>query len=254
MTQHPTSTPRPSGPRLSVVVPAYNESKLIEGCVKSIAAAFECAGVAKSDYELVVVDNHSCDDTAARAAKLGARVVYEPIRQIARARNRGGFVTRGQWLVFVDADSWPNGALIRDLIEAINDPDTVGGGTLMQMQNLPPLLHLGVWLWNRVSWSLSWAAGSFIFCTREAFEAVNGFDDSLFAGEEISFSRRLKRYARWRGRRMVILNRHPLRTSGRKGRLYSQKEIFMVGLRMLRHPRRFFRDPDLCTLWYDGRR
>ncbi len=254
MSRSTSNSPRHSAPRLSVVVPAYNESKLIDRCVESITSAFASAGVAGSEYELIVVDNNSSDDTAARAAKLGARVLHEPIRQIARARNRGGYAARGQWLLFVDADSWPDGALIRDLLEAIDNPNVAGGGALMQMQGLPPLLFLGIWVWNRLSRWLSWVAGSFVFCARDAFEAVNGFDDSLFVGEEISFSRRLKRYAGWRGQKLVILSRHPLRTSGRKGELYSQKEILLVGLRMLRHPRRFFRDPGLCTLWYDGRR
>ncbi len=246
--------PRPSAPRLSVVIPAYNESKLIERCLESITGALGSAGFSAEDYELIVVDNHSDDDTAERAARFGARVVHEPLRQIARARNRGGRAAHGRWLLFLDADSWPDGDLVRDMVEAMEDPEIAAGGALMQMPELPPLLSVGVWVWNRMSKWLGWAAGAFIFCTRDAFEAVNGFDDSLFAGEEISFSRRLKRYARWRGQRLVILSRHPLRTSARKGRLYSQKEIFLAGLRMLRHPRRFFRDPGLCTLWYDGRR
>lgn len=246
--------PRQPRPRLSVVVPAYNESKLIEGCIESITEALGSAGFAAPDFELIVVDNHSSDDTAARAARLGARVLHEPVRQIARARNRGGFAARGRWLLFVDADSWPDGPLIRDLNEAIDDPEIAGGGALMQMRHLSTLLRTGVWVWNRLSRALRWAAGSFVFCSRDAFEAVNGFDDSLFAGEEISFSRRLKHYARWRGQRLVILHRHPLRTSGRKGELYSQKELILLGLRILRHPRRFFRDPELCTIWYDGRR
>ncbi len=246
--------PRQVRPRLSVVIPAYNESKLIEGCLESIAEALHFAGLAEADYELIVVDNDSSDDTAKRAAGFGARVVHEPVRQIARARNRGGRAARGEWLLFVDADSWPDGALIGDMLAAIDDPRIAGGGSLMQMQQLKPLLRAGVWAWNRLSRWLCWAAGSFIFCRRDAFEAVNGFDDSLFVGEEVSFSRRLKRYARWRGQRMIILSRHPLRTSGRKGELYSDKEFFLLGLRMLRHPRRFFRDPGLCTMWYDGRR
>jgi glycosyltransferase involved in cell wall biosynthesis len=254
MSQDQLSTPRQPALRLSVVVPAYNESKLIEACIESIEQSLEFAAIAKSDYELIVVNNHSSDDTAARARGLGARVLFEPVRQIARARNRGGFAARGQWLLFVDADSCPDGALIRDLVEAIEDPKIAGGGALMQMQQLPPLLYMGVRIWNLVSRWSRWAAGAFVFCTREAFQAVNGFDVSLFAGEEIRFSRRLKRYARRRGQRVVILGHHPLRTSGRKGELYSQKEILLLGLRILRHPRRFFRDPGLCTLWYDGRR
>jgi hypothetical protein len=51
-----------------------------------------------------------------------------------------------------------------------------------------------------------------------------------------------------------VLHRHPLLTSGRKGVLYSQREIGALVLSMLRHPRRFFRDRGLLTLWYDGRR
>ncbi len=254
MSAGPTATPRQPAPRLSVVIPAYNESKLIEGCIESIFEAFRAAGVSPSDYELIVVDNESSDDTAERAASLGARVLHEPIRQIARARNRGGYAARGRWLLFIDADSWPDGALFGDLMEAIDDPKIAGGGALMQMQQLPPLLYIGVWVWNGLSRWLRWVAGAFVFCSRDAFEAVNGFDDSLFAGEEISFSRRLKRYARWRDQRLVILHRHPLHTSGRKGKLYSQKELFLLAMRILRHPRRFFRDPELCTLWYDGRR
>ena len=246
--------PRQARPRLSVVIPAYNESKLIEGCLKSVADALHSAGLSKTDYELIVVDNNSSDDTAKRAAAFGARVVPEPVRQIARARNRGGRAATGEWILFVDADSWPDGALISDMLEAVSDPEIAGGGALMHMQELKPLLRAGVWAWNRLSSWFRWAAGAFIFCSKDAFEAVNGFDDSLFAGEEISFSRRLKRYARWRGQRLVILSRHPLRTSGRKGELYSEKEFLLLGLRMLRHPRRFFRDPELCTLWYDGRR
>lgn len=254
MIDPPIASPRHLLPRLSVVIPAYNESKLIGGCLHSVAEAFELAGVAEADYELIVVDNRSNDDTAARAAALGARVVREPIRQIARARNRGGVASSGHWILFLDADSWPSGALIRDLFVAMDEPEVVGGGSLLRMQDLPLMLRLGVGLWNRISWWLSWAAGSFIYCTREAFEALNGFDQSLFVGEEIDFSRRLKDFARRRRKRLIILRDHPLRTSGRKGELYSQKEILLTGLRILRHPRRFFRDPSLCTLWYDGRR
>jgi glycosyltransferase involved in cell wall biosynthesis len=236
------------------VVPAYNESKLIEGCLRSVTGALALAAVAETDYELLVVDNRSSDDTAARAAKLGARVIYEPVRQIARARNRGGSVARGDWILFLDADSWPSGALMRDLARVMGEADIAGGGSLMQMQNLTFLLRLCLWTWNRISRWLCWAAGSFIFCTRDAFATLGGFDESLFVGEEIDFSRRLKRYARQRGQRLVILRGHPLCTSGRKGELYTPREILTMGARMLRHPRRFFRDPSLCTLWYDGRR
>lgn len=241
-------------PRISVVVPAYNESKLIDSCLHSIDAAFNGAGVPDEAREIIVVDNASSDDTAARAEARGALVVHEPVRQIARARNAGARVARGEWLVFLDADSWPDSGLFEDMLIAMSDPAVVGGGATVRMQPLPASMRLLVWSWNLCSRCMRWAAGSFAFCRRDAFEAVNGFDTALFVGEEINLSGKLKTYARWRGMRFVILTRHPLSSSARKAELYSTVEIFGAIGRMVLHPRRFFRDPAECRVWYDGRR
>jgi len=240
--------------RLSVVVPAYNEAKLIESCLSSITESLDIAGVVRGEYELIVVDNASTDDTAQRALSLGARLIHEPVRQIARARNAGARAASGEWLVFLDADSWPDGALFSDLLETMHDSSVVGGGCTLRMDGLPWSVAWIAWLWKLCSKSLGWAAGAFVFCRSDAFRAVNGFDDSLFAGEEINLSRKLKCYARWRGMRFVILSRNPLRTSTRKADLYSGSEIWSAFARMARHPRRFFHDPSVCFLWYDGRR
>ena len=60
--------------------------------------------------------------------------------------------------------------------------------------------------------------------------------------------------ARSRGRRMVILHRHPLRTSDRKARLYSKREHFAFMLKTLLLGGRNLRDRGACGVWYDGRR
>jgi glycosyltransferase involved in cell wall biosynthesis len=241
-------------PRISVVVPAFNESKLIERCLHSIDTAFEAAGVPAEAREIIVVDNGSTDDTGARAKGTGVRVVHEPVRQISRARNAGAKFARGEWLVFLDADSWPARGLVEDMLLAMADPKTVGGGATLRMEPLPQTLRVLMWAWNLCSRCMRWAAGSFVFCRRDAFEAVNGFDTTLFAGEEINLSRKLKTYANWRSMRFVILSGNPLCTSARKGELYSPGEIVGALGRMILHPRRFFRDPALCSVWYDGRR
>jgi glycosyltransferase involved in cell wall biosynthesis len=240
--------------RLSVVVPAYNEAKLIESCLSSITESLDSVGVARGEYEIIVVDNASTDDTAPRALSLGARLIHEPVRQIARARNAGAGAASGEWLVFLDADSWPDGALFADLLETMQDSSVVGGGSTLRMDGLPWSVAWVAWLWKLCSRTLCWAAGALVFCRRDAFRAVNGFDDSLFVGEEINLSRKLKAYARWRGMRFVILSRNPLRTSSRKADLYSGGEIWLAFGRMARHPWRFFHDPSVCSLWYDGRR
>lgn len=244
----------PAAPRISVVIPAFNESKLIESCLHSVDTAFTEAGVPVNAREIVLVDNASSDDTADRAKSKGACVVYEPVRQIARARNTGARCARGEWLVFFDADSWPHRGLVEDMLHAMADSRIVGGGATVRMEPLPGVFRILVWSWNLCSRALNWAAGSFLFCRRDAFDAVNGFDTGLFVGEEINISRKLKAYARWRGMRFVILSGHSLCTSPRKGELYSAREIFGALGSMVLHPRRFFRDPGLCRVWYDGRR
>jgi glycosyltransferase involved in cell wall biosynthesis len=244
----------PNALRLSVVIPAYNEEKLIAGTIDALGKSLRAAGLAAHEFEIVVCDNASDDATASLAAQAGARLVSEPERQIARARNAGAAHARAPWLLFLDADSWPDAALMTDLLAAFDDRGVVAGGCTMRMQDVPLAVGVGLRLWNLSSRLCRWAAGAFIFCRSDAFRAIGGFGLDFYVAEEIDFSRRIKRWGASRGLGFRILHRHPMLTSGRKGRLYSQRELGSLFLSMLRHPRRFFRDRRLCYPWYDGRR
>jgi glycosyltransferase involved in cell wall biosynthesis len=240
--------------RLSVVIPAYNEEKLISGTIGGVRQSLGSAGLGEEEYEIIVCDNASSDATAALAAGAGAWVVFEPERQIARARNVGASGARAPWLLFLDADSWPDAALMGEFLTALADDGLVAGGCTMRMDDVPPTIGLALRAWNLTSRLCRWAAGSFVFCRSDAFRAIGGFGLDFYVAEEIDFSRRIKRWGAARGLGFCVLHHHPLLTSGRKGTLYSQREIWSLMLSMLRHPRRFFRDRHLLTLWYDGRR
>ncbi len=244
----------PHALRLSVVIPAYNEEKLIAGTIAAVCESLRGAGLPRSAFEIIVCDNASSDATAVLAAQAGARVVFEPERQIARARNVGASRARAPGLLFLDADSWPDAALMGELVAALDDDRVVAGGATVRMQGVPRSIGVSLRVWNATSRLCGWAAGSFLFCRTDAFRAIGGFGLDFYVAEEIDFSRRIKRWGRARGLRFRILHRHPLLTSGRKGTLYSQREIWSLMLSMLRHPRRFFRDRRLLYLWYDGRR
>src|SRR5688572_9027773 len=101
-------------PMLSFVVPAHNEARYIAACVRSIHAA--CSPLAL-DYEIVVANDASTDDTAAIARAEGARVIEVSLRHIAAVRNAGARETRGERLVFVDADSEVDVETIRAALE-----------------------------------------------------------------------------------------------------------------------------------------
>jgi hypothetical protein len=101
---------------------------------------------------------------------------------------------------------------------------------------------------------MKWAAGSFIFCETAAFRKIGGFSLELFASEEIDLSQKLKRLAKSEGKRLIILHKHPLVTSGRKLKLYSKRTHFRIFTRALLHPFATVRSREACELWYDGRR
>ena len=114
--------------KVSVVVPAYNEEKLLGESLGRIRAAmvpFERSGWSA---ELIVCDNNSTDRTAEIAAAAGARVVFEPINQISRARNTGAAAATGDWLVFVDADSHPSPELMSDVVRTLQRGEVLAGG------------------------------------------------------------------------------------------------------------------------------
>src|SRR5437762_13783290 len=81
--------------------------------------------------ELIVCDNNSDDRTAQIARAAGARVVFEPVNQIARARNRGAAPAAGEWLICVAADSHPSRASLAEAGEAMRAAGCLAGGAAL---------------------------------------------------------------------------------------------------------------------------
>jgi len=241
--------------RVSVVLPAFNEEKLLPAAlaaVREAASAFTARGW---EWECVVCDNNSTDGTAAVARAAGATVVFEPVNQIGRARDAGARVATGEWLVFIDADSTPSAELFADIAERIASGRALGGGSTVELEpGTPRYARFVCGLWNLCSRLAGWAAGSCVWVEAAAFRAAGGFGTEYYAGEEVFLSRRLKTLARRSGRRFVILADHPLRTSSRKLKLYTLTEAGRFFFRMLFTAGRAAKRPDACHLWYDGRR
>jgi glycosyltransferase involved in cell wall biosynthesis len=239
---------------VSVVVPAYNEAKLIARTLASIREAARAFERRLWGFELVVCDNNSTDATADLARAAGATVVFEPVNQISRARNRGAAAATGDWLIFIDADSYPSPDLFDDVARAIESGRWLGGGALVRLENVRGLgwiLNRG---WNLLSRLTGWAAGSFIVCEASAFRELSGMSEELFASEEIEFSRRLRRMARRQGKSTAVLTRHPLLTSSRKVHLCSPGEFLrLLGQTVWRRGANL-RSREACGIWYDGRR
>jgi len=239
---------------LSVVIPAFNEERLLPHTLTALHQALECLASLGWNHEVIVCDNNSTDQTSAIAARHGARVVFEPINMIGRARNAGASVATGDWLLFLDADSQPSPALLQATIEAIQSGRFLAGGSTLRMDQGPFSVHFAASVWNTVSRVGCWLAGSYIFVEAAAFREIGGFSLQQFAAEELDLAKRLKRLARSRGKRLVILSSAPLITSARKASLYRPLEIGWFLIRAFFRPRSTFTNREACSIWYDGRR
>jgi len=237
----------PDAPDYSIVVPAYNEEALLPSTLEKLRTAMAAVPVAG---EIVVCDNNSTDGTTAAARAAGARVVFEAINQISRARNTGAREARGRFLVFVDADTHVPAALLKEALARLASGRACGGGAAVMMEGVQDGLSARlVSLWNAVSRARRLAPGSFLFVRREAFEAVGGFSQKVFASEEIWLSGALKRYGRRRGLSFDILQEHPVVTSGRKARWYPTPALLSVAILILLMPF-LLRSRRFCWLWY----
>ena len=235
------------------MIPAFNEEQLLGASLAQIKSAGGVFVRHGWDFELIVCDNNSTDRTAEIAQAAGARVVFEPVNQIARARNRGAAAAAGDWLIFVDADSHPGAELFADVVEQIQSGGCLAGGATVRLDESHLVAGFIIRLWNGASRIGSLLAGSFIFCETAAFRQLGGFSHELFAAEELELSQRLKRLARETNRKIVILHRHPLVTSARKMRLYTVRDHLKMLMRVVFN-RRALKSRESCTLWYDGRR
>lgn len=240
--------------KISVVVPAFNEERLLGRSlsdVKSAAGAFTRRGW---ETELIVCDNNSTDRTAEIARNAGALVVFEPVNQIARARNRGAAAATGDWLVFVDADSHPSAELFAEMAKEIQSGTCLAGSATIRLDQKYIVAELVAPLWNFASRWRRLLAGAFIFMETAAFRKLGGFSNELFAGEELELSLRLKKMAKKMGKRIVILHRHPLVTSARKMQLYTLRQHLAFLFCVIFDPCHATTSREKAHLWYDGRR
>jgi glycosyltransferase involved in cell wall biosynthesis len=230
---------------LSFVVPAYNEAQHLRRTLDAIHGAARSLG---EPYEIVVANDASTDHTREIALEAGARVVDVNRRQIAATRNAGARVTSGDMLLFVDADTLVTPDVVRAAAAAVRAGAVGGGATVRFDGRIPWHFRPVITATVAASRFTRLAFGCFIFCARDTFSAIGGFDEGLYASEEIAFSRALKRRGRF-----VILPETVL-TSARKLRAHSAREVWWAlghaTLQMLGRGR----GRRGLDAWYGGRR
>lgn len=229
-------------------MPAYNEEKFVDRAVESVHRAARACGLAS--YEIVVCDNDSTDATSVVASAAGARVVHEPHRQIARARNAAAAASSGWWLIWLDADAMLTEEVLAATLSALDSGKVCGGGARVELEGAPldRAARCAVRGWNWIAANFRLAAGSYFFALREGWAETGGFDEAVYAGEEIGFSRSLKRWGRVRGLHFRILD-HAVPSSARKVRQFTLGQTLRQ-VAVCAWPGNLGRR-DRCGFWYE---
>ena len=246
---------------ITIAIPAFNEEKLLATTLAAVTEAGDAFSERNWEMEVVVCDNNSTDRTAEIAEAGGARVVFEKHNQISRARNAAGKAARGEWIIFIDADSTPGKALFEATAVAMGKQEIIGGGTTIKYDVQNWVVTIITVAWNAISRVMHWPAGSYIFLRTEDFNELNGFSDKLYASEELEFGGRLKKLAQQRDQHLQILTQTPLATSPRRFRLMRSypllenlKFILKHSFSMVFTGGRSLQKAENCRFWYDGRR
>lgn len=177
---------------ITVIVPAFNEEKLIRACLDSLAAQSSLPD------EILVVDNASTDRTAAivetfiaEHPALNVRLIHEEKKGCHHARETGWRAAQGDVIVHVDADeTFPPDWMAKIRAALQKHPDTAAMGGTIRFQNAPFVVWLTQVLYNLlypriVQWTkgFPYLCGGMTICKREVFEAIDGYrnkpDDQL---------------------------------------------------------------------------
>jgi glycosyltransferase involved in cell wall biosynthesis len=232
---------------ISVIVPAYNEEQCLPETLGLIGKALS---IAACPSEIIVIDNNSHDGTKRIAEAFGAKVFLEIEHNIAKVRNTGAKNSDGDVLIFIDADTHVPETLFKKITSLMEDEMCFGGAVAVEYEDFERKwmkYYLSGWkFWGTV---FNMAQGAAQFCRKTVFERLEGYDQTIFMGEDVEFYWRLSKYAR-RNNGYLRFVKHPkVRTSPRRFDKMSLWKTFLlthpIFIRLTWRKRSFWKD------WYE---
>lgn len=194
-----------------MVIPAHNEQNYVGRCIDSIKQAAEHFG---GNVEMIVVCNRCTDRTAEIAEKLGARVIFNEDRCIAKVRNTGINAARGKMVMTIDCDNRMTVGTIREAWRMLKSGRYIGGGAPIRFERY----SLALWLNDlmcRVAFGLTGLYCGIFWAERSTFEAIGGFVDKR-AFEDAETAKKLRKFGKSHGKRYGVLRKNHLINSTRK--------------------------------------
>jgi glycosyltransferase involved in cell wall biosynthesis len=219
---------------LSIVIPTYNEGKYLGKLLKSIKKQdFH-------DYEILVSDSKSRDNTVSLAKKFGAKVISGPRKGPGYARNIGGKKAKGRVLLFLDADViLPHKNIFSKVIYAVSREHFVGGTSTFKAAEGTKTARFFFRLASKILSSLYalkkpiGAPGFFIFVRKDIFNRVHGFDTELPYCEDHDFSMKMRKFGKLKLlKEKILVSSRRFKTGGIKNiikEFYFTTRFFIQG-------------------------
>jgi glycosyltransferase involved in cell wall biosynthesis len=210
-------------PRVSVVIATCNRAALVIQAIESVL------GQSYHDFEIVVCDDGSTDDTAAQVARFGPPVGYLALPHTGcpgAARNRGIDAARGEWVAFLDDDDlWEADKLARqiELLDRSPGLDLVYTDRRVRSldASLSPTIETPAGPGDLLELILNRQMPCIctVLVRRETLRRAGGFDEELDTGEDLDLMLRLAPRARVAGvpQPLVIVRRQPGSVSEQAG-------------------------------------
>jgi glycosyltransferase involved in cell wall biosynthesis len=175
---------------ISVIIPAYNEEKYLVRTLRSIADQTMTA-------ELIVVANGCTDKTIEVALGYADRVFKIDKHNVALARNIGALNSKGDILVFLDADTRLSPNALQEISKQFSDD--YAAATLDAYPNAPRTKYqLVLSIKNLLHRTKLYAGSSGVIITHSnLFDKVHGFDPHLPIGENSMIIRQLKKFGKY---------------------------------------------------------
>jgi glycosyltransferase involved in cell wall biosynthesis len=176
---------------ISFVIPAQNEARFIQRDLRSIHTYLK----GRQDYEIIVVDNASTDETAALAEAEDAQVISVPYKTTpAKVRNIGVAQAKGDVLVFLDGDIYLTDQWIdrfESLLPEIRANKLVTGSTLDVDPEASWIAK--AWFGPLFERQDVFVNGGHLMMSRSLFDQIGGFDETLETGEDTEICLRAQR-------------------------------------------------------------
>ncbi|HLC79221.1 MAG TPA: glycosyltransferase [archaeon] len=198
----------------SIIIPAYNSQKTIKGCIEALQNQ-----IFDGDYEIIVVDDGSTDETAKIAKSSGAKVILQSNSGPAKARNAGARKAKCKIFVFTDSDCIAQKNWLSEMLSPFKDPKVVGVQGAYKTEQKSLLARFSqIEIEERYELmkkadQLDWIGSYSAAYRKEDFFEAGGFDESFpkASGEDPELSYKISK----KGKKLVfnpnaiVLHTHP---------------------------------------------